>query len=151
VLALVGRGGMGMVFRGWDPKLQRNVALKAVRMKEGRSESEREDLVAALRTEAVTIAKFSHPNIVAVYDVESAGDAAFIFTLIEHFGVHLAGAVRRIVGEMGRTDVLADPAEIDGLVQDAAFFLSNATALDGWPTEFRGLTTVAGVTAVTAG
>jgi hypothetical protein len=78
VLALVGRGGMGMVFRGWDPKLQRNVALKAVRMKEGKSASEKENLVEALRNEAVTIAKFSHPNIVAIYDVESAGDAAFI-------------------------------------------------------------------------
>ena len=53
----------------------------------------------------------------------AAGDAAFIFTLIEHFGGYLAGAVRRIVGEMGRADVLADPGEIDGLVQDAAFFL----------------------------
>jgi hypothetical protein len=78
VLALIGRGGMGMVFRGWDPKLQRNVALKALRMKEGKSESEKAALVEALRQEAVTIAKFSHPNIVAVYDVESAGDAAFI-------------------------------------------------------------------------
>lgn len=78
VLGLIGRGGMGMVFRGWDPKLQRNVALKAVRVKEGKSAEEKEDLVEALRNEAVTIAKFSHPNIVAVYDVESAGDAAFI-------------------------------------------------------------------------
>jgi DNA-directed RNA polymerase specialized sigma24 family protein len=58
----------------------------------------------------------------------AAGDAAFIFTLLEHFGGHLAGAVRRIVGEMGRTDVLTDPAEIDGLVQDAAFFLYDHAA-----------------------
>lgn len=88
VLGLIGRGGMGMVFRGWDPKLERNVALKAVRVKEGKSAAEKEDLVAALRNEAVTIAKFSHPNIVAVYDVESAGDAAFIaMEIVEGMGL----------------------------------------------------------------
>ena len=58
----------------------------------------------------------------------AVGDAAFIFTFIEHFGGHLAGAVRRIVAEMGRTDVLADNAEIDGLVHDAAFFVFDHAA-----------------------
>jgi hypothetical protein len=53
----------------------------------------------------------------------AAGDAAFIFTLIEHFGGQLTGAVRRIVVETGRTDIGSDAAEIDGLVQDTAFFL----------------------------
>ena len=60
----------------------------------------------------------------------AAGDAAFIFTLIEHFGGHLAGAVRRILTEMGRRDVLDDAAEIDGLVQDTAFFLFDNAG--GW-------------------
>ena len=58
----------------------------------------------------------------------AAGDAAFIFTLIEHFGGHLAGAIRRIVSEMGRLDVLGDSAEIDGLVHDSAFFLFDHAA-----------------------
>jgi hypothetical protein len=53
----------------------------------------------------------------------AAGDAAFIFTFIEHFGAALAGQVRRILTEMGRRDILNDPAEIDGLLQDTAFFL----------------------------
>lgn len=60
----------------------------------------------------------------------AAGDAAFIFTFIEHFGGHLAGAVRRIVAEMGRADVLGEASEIDGLVQDTAFFLFDNAG--GW-------------------
>jgi hypothetical protein len=104
VLGLIGRGGMGMVFRGWDPKLQRNVALKAVRVKEGKSAAEKEDLVEALRNEAVTIAKFSHPNIVAVYDVESAGDAAFIaMEIVEGMGLDKYLARRKRVDWMEAT------------------------------------------------
>jgi serine/threonine-protein kinase len=78
VLELVGTGGMGSVFKGWDPKLQRVVALKTVRVAEGEAGASRDEQVTTLLREAVTVAKFSHPNLVAVYDVEDAGDAAFI-------------------------------------------------------------------------
>jgi serine/threonine-protein kinase len=64
------------VFRGWDPKLQRPVALKTIRLHE-EERFERES-VSQLLHEAVTAARFSHPNIVAVYDVEDAPQAAFI-------------------------------------------------------------------------
>lgn len=77
VLEALGEGGMGLVFRGWDPKLQRSVALKTIRLTSG-TESERQGLVAALVREAVTIARFHHPNIVSVYDVQESRDAAFI-------------------------------------------------------------------------
>lgn len=77
VLGVVGTGGMGTVFRGWDPKLQRAVALKTVRFDDV-SEGSRGDRVVSLLNEAVTVAKFSDPNIVAVYDVEDVPEAAFI-------------------------------------------------------------------------
>lgn len=60
----------------------------------------------------------------------AAGDRAFVFTLIEHFGGQLAGTVRRMVGDMGRVDILNDPTEVDGLVHDAAFFLLDNAG--GW-------------------
>lgn len=78
VLETVGQGGMGTVFRGWDPKLQRPVALKTIIVAEAVSVEERRELISALMREAVTVAQFHHPDIVAVYDVEESPDAAFI-------------------------------------------------------------------------
>jgi tetratricopeptide (TPR) repeat protein/tRNA A-37 threonylcarbamoyl transferase component Bud32 len=69
VLEEVGRGAMGRVLRAYDPKLQREVALKQVRGDVLGSEGA-ERLVA----EARAMAKLSHPNVVAVYDVEETGD-----------------------------------------------------------------------------
>lgn len=76
IIDILGEGGMGMVFRGWDPKLERYVALKTIRFGEKAAADSSEDLSALLR-EAVTIARLSHPNIVSVYDVEDSPDAAF--------------------------------------------------------------------------
>jgi serine/threonine protein kinase/tetratricopeptide (TPR) repeat protein len=67
VLGEAGRGGMGVVFRAYDPKLRREVAVK-------RLTSEHEDLhserTARLIREAQSLAKLSHPNVVGVYDVD---------------------------------------------------------------------------------
>ena len=68
VLELIGQGGMGTVFRGWDPKLRRSVALKTVHHKD----------VSSLVAEAVTVASMNHPNIVSVYDADESTGAAFI-------------------------------------------------------------------------
>lgn len=65
VLEEVGRGGMGRVLRAYDPKLQREVALKELQecalSAEGR---------ARLVSEARAMAKLSHSNVVAIYDVD---------------------------------------------------------------------------------
>ena len=73
VLEQVGEGGMGRVFRAYDPKLRREVALKLLMAPAGESEG-------AARTvrEAQAMARLSHPNLVPVYDVEQDGDAVFI-------------------------------------------------------------------------
>ncbi len=65
VLEEVGRGGMGRVLRAYDPKLQREVALKVLRGEMLRGEGH-----ARLVREAQAMARLSHPNVVAVYDVE---------------------------------------------------------------------------------
>ncbi len=78
VLELLGRGGMGSVFRGWDPRLQRAIALKTLRLGEGTKGTATREKVSGLLHEAVLTARCSHPNIVAVYDVEEMDEAAFI-------------------------------------------------------------------------
>jgi hypothetical protein len=77
VLGVIGQGGMGTVFRGWDPKLRRQVALKTVRFDEVADE-EKDAFVESLVEEAVAAASMNHPNIVSVFDVEDAPHAAFI-------------------------------------------------------------------------
>jgi serine/threonine protein kinase len=77
VNGIIGQGGMGTVFRGWDPKLRRPVALKTVRFDAVAPEEARE-LVDTLVVEAITAASVNHPNIVSVFDVEDTPQAAFI-------------------------------------------------------------------------
>lgn len=76
-LEVVGEGATGLVFRGWDPWLKRPVALKTLRV-EQLLDAGRSAMVSKLMQEAVTSARFSHPNIVSVYDVGEGGEIAFI-------------------------------------------------------------------------
>lgn len=73
---LVGSGAMGSVFRAWDPKLRRDVALKTIRV--SAEEFDREKLVNSLLEEASISARFHHPNIVTTYDVADTGKNAYI-------------------------------------------------------------------------
>jgi serine/threonine protein kinase/formylglycine-generating enzyme required for sulfatase activity/dienelactone hydrolase len=65
VLELLGTGGMGVVYRAHDEKLERTVAIKVLApgMLDG-DEARRH-----FRREALALAKLNHPNIAAVYDV----------------------------------------------------------------------------------
>jgi len=90
VLGVLGEGSMGTVFRGWDPKLRRPVALKTVRPE--RSGSERRS---NLLDEAAAAAQLVHPNVVAVYDVVERDGVGFIaMELIDGIGLDRLLAVR---------------------------------------------------------
>ena len=78
VMEILGSGGMGTVFKGWDPKLQRHVALKTVHLDEQKKPDTHAERQSSLMSEAVTLARLNHPNVVAVYDVEDSGQVAFI-------------------------------------------------------------------------
>jgi class 3 adenylate cyclase/tetratricopeptide (TPR) repeat protein len=62
VRELLGRGGLGEVFVGYDPQLDRPVAIKVPRVRDAGAHE-------ALLQEARHVAQFSHPGIVAVHDV----------------------------------------------------------------------------------
>lgn len=93
VIEELGKGSMGTVYRGRDPRLEREVALKTIRLDTAATESHRRELVDLLRNEAVTIARLSHPNIVAVYDMGDTRDTAFVaMELVD--GVSLGDYIR---------------------------------------------------------
>jgi len=78
VVDVLGSGAMGSVFRGWDPRLQRPVALKTIHLGNELDAERRKALLDTLLREAVALARLSHPNVVAVYDLEDAPEGAFI-------------------------------------------------------------------------
>jgi eukaryotic-like serine/threonine-protein kinase len=72
VLGKVGEGGMGVVFRGRDPTLDRDVALKLVNHSGG------DDGQRRLLREAQAMARVAHPNVVPVYEVGVHRDQVFV-------------------------------------------------------------------------
>jgi len=65
----IGKGGMGIVYRGSDPYIGRTVAIKTVRLDVLRQESGRDEALKRFLREAQAAGNLSHPNIVTIYDV----------------------------------------------------------------------------------
>ena len=75
LLKPLGRGAMGTVWAAYDPDLEREVALKILHPS---SEVGADSLRERWLREARALAKVSHPNIVAVYEVGRSGDDAYL-------------------------------------------------------------------------
>ena len=73
----LGRGGLGLVHAGWDPRLQRRVAIKFVRLDRTGGEAGRR-LQERLRTEAKALASVRHPNVVEVFDVGDVDGQVYV-------------------------------------------------------------------------
>jgi len=71
VLERVGGGGVGVVFAAHDPELQRKVAVKLLQPATGRGAGAKE-AGERLQREAQAMARVSHPNVIAVYEVGRA-------------------------------------------------------------------------------
>jgi serine/threonine protein kinase/tetratricopeptide (TPR) repeat protein len=74
--AEIGRGGMGVVYRARDPKLNRPVAIKVLPQEVARDPAR----VDRFRNEATTLAALNHPNILTVHDVDSEGGTVYVVT-----------------------------------------------------------------------
>src|SRR5215471_4744243 len=68
ITALLGKGGMGEVYRARDSKLKREVAIKIL----PEEFSQDSDRVNRFQREAEVLASLNHPNIAGIYDVEEA-------------------------------------------------------------------------------
>jgi Tol biopolymer transport system component len=74
ILALLGQGGGGEVYRAWDPRLEREVALKILHKRSAADP----DRVQRFIAEARAASALNHPNIVTVFDAAVDGDTPYI-------------------------------------------------------------------------
>jgi serine/threonine-protein kinase len=78
VLKELGRGAMGVVYLGKDPKIQRFVAIKTMRLDEIDDDEKLKDFKARFFREAESTGRMSHPNIVTIYDAGEEQNLGFI-------------------------------------------------------------------------
>jgi CHASE2 domain-containing sensor protein/predicted Ser/Thr protein kinase len=74
----IGKGAMGVVYLAHDPRLNRQVAIKAIPLAEEFSEGDLEDVRLRFFREAEAAGRLDHPGIVGVYDVGEDDDLAYI-------------------------------------------------------------------------
>lgn len=141
IVAQIGEGGMGIVYRAYDEVLHRDVAVKVVNSRTARS----------LLDEARTSSALSHPNICTIYEVgddggelyivmelvegktlrELAGGAGLSPDLVLRYGVQIAGALARahdrgvIHRDLKSANILVNQ---DGLVKVLDFGLARRIA-----------------------
>lgn len=90
IIEKIGSGGMAMVYRGKDKKLDRYVTVKVLREEFIGDE----EFIERFRSEACSAARLSHPNIVRVYDVGEDGETNYIVMEYIH-GDTLKQAIRQ--------------------------------------------------------
>jgi eukaryotic-like serine/threonine-protein kinase len=90
IIALLGKGGMGEVYRARDAKLKRDVAIKILPDEFSRDP----DRVSRFQREAEALAALNHPNIGGIYDLQHSGTTRFlVLELVE--GDTLADILKR--------------------------------------------------------
>ena len=74
----LGKGAMGIVYLGRDPKINRTVAIKTLRFEEGTQEGILKEMKERFFREAQAAGNLSHPNIVKIYDAGEEQDIAYM-------------------------------------------------------------------------
>jgi serine/threonine-protein kinase len=98
IIGELGSGGMGIVYRAFDPVLGREVAIKTLKLSELSDPAERDALRERLGREARAAAALSHPGIVTVHDV------------VQQDGDHISMVMERIEGQTLAHILFAEPA-----------------------------------------
>jgi serine/threonine-protein kinase len=74
----LGKGAMGVVYMGKDPKINRTVAIKTLALAQEFEADELADAKARFFREAETAGRLNHPNIVSIYDAGEEHDLCYI-------------------------------------------------------------------------
>src|SRR5262249_23745425 len=112
ITALLGKGGIGEVYRARDTKLKREVAIKILR-EEFAGDLEH---VSRFQREAEVLASLNHPNIAAIYDLQEVNTTRFlVLELVE--GGPLAAKMTR--GPLPLEEAVAIAKQICDAVQAA--------------------------------
>ena len=119
ILGVLGRGGMGVVYKGLDPDIEREVAIKTVRADGFADGPAREEQLARVGREAKAAGRLNHPNIITIYDVIREDDQTYIVMQFVD-GQTLQGLI-----ESGRT---FSPRDVVGLLKPVAEALDYAHA-----------------------
>jgi serine/threonine protein kinase/tetratricopeptide (TPR) repeat protein len=105
ILEQIGQGGMGVVYRARDERLERDVALKVLPPDSLRDDTARRHF----RKEALALARLNHPNIAAVYEFDRQEDTDFIVmeyvagkTLADLISSAPVGLPEKLVLDLGR-------------------------------------------------
>src|SRR5687768_1202305 len=104
---VLGKGGMGVVYKAFDPAIARRVAIKAI-TKSSLGPGEISHVMERFRHEAQAVGRLMHPGIVQIYDYGEDEETAFIVmelihgkTLHQHLTQEVSYEVRE-VGEIVR-------------------------------------------------
>jgi serine/threonine protein kinase len=116
----IGRGAMGVVYKAFDPNIDRWVALKVMHFG---PDTQSEELKRRFKREAISAGRLKHPNIVAVHDADE--DRGEPFMVVEYLeGPTLAQVIEtespltleRVIGIVGQIGTALDYAHQHGVV-----------------------------------
>src|SRR5690348_7222150 len=108
----IGAGGMGIVYRARDQRLNRDVALKVLPPGKLREEAPRK----RFRKEALALAKLNHPNIGTVFDFDTQDDADFL--VMEYISGETLGQ-RLVRGSLPEKEWIAISLQIAAALEEA--------------------------------
>ncbi len=114
IQGVLGTGGMGVVYKGWDPSIARGVAIKSI-SKLSHHGTELEGALSRFRQEAQAVGRLVHPRIVQIYDyIEDDQGAHIVMELVNgktlkqlldlntHYGIADVGfIIRQILDGIG--------------------------------------------------
>ncbi|HSG27668.1 MAG TPA: serine/threonine-protein kinase, partial [Candidatus Krumholzibacterium sp.] len=111
IIELIGEGGMGEVYVGYDDRLHRKVALKAIRGEKRFDERAKTRLL----REAEILSKLEHPNICRLYDFIETEDAdVLVLELIKGKSLNKVK-----IEELSRSEKLRIAVQIGEVLSDA--------------------------------
>ena len=117
ILGILGKGGMGIVYKGLDPDIEREVAVKTIRFDTLVDGPVKEEMLTRVIREAKAAGRLNHPNIITIYDVIRERDLTFIVMQ------YVDGQTLQSLIESGKT---FSPQDVLGILKPVAEALDYA-------------------------